>query len=144
MRPETVGEFEVAHLPDSVAPTWHEAMKVFGVGANASAVVMCGRTLEASADARGIEGRSLQTRIEAMREQGLITTEFAGAMDYVRLIRNVGAHSGKEVSRESADGTMRFTLQTLRLLFEVPKELERLTAHPPELDTDDDTTGDEG
>jgi hypothetical protein len=33
---------------------------------------------------------------------------------------------------------MRFTQQTLRLLFEVPSELGRLTGHPPELDTDGD------
>ncbi len=54
-------------------------------------------------------------------------------MDYVRLIRNVGAHAGKEVSPESAAGTLRFTQQTLRPLFQVPGELARLTGHPPEL-----------
>ncbi|MFL5961020.1 MAG: DUF4145 domain-containing protein [Gaiellaceae bacterium] len=110
---------------------------VFGVGAYPSAVVACGRTLEQAATERQVEGRTLQQRIEKMRQGGLVTSEFKDAMDYVRLIRNVGAHAGKEVSRESAEGTMRFTQQTLRLLFEVPAELSRLTGHPPELDTDE-------
>jgi hypothetical protein len=38
------------------------------------------------------------------------------------------------VSEESARGAMRFTQQTLRLLFEVPGELALLTGQPPELE----------
>src|SRR5205823_1200318 len=95
------------------------------------------RTLEAAADARNVTGSTLQKRIQRMQEDGLITAEFKVAMNYARLIRNIGAHAGKEVGHDSAEGTMRFTQQTLRLLFEVPGELGRLTATPPEL------TGDE-
>lgn len=137
MHPDRSGGWSVAQLPDTVETIWDEAVRVFGVGANASAVVACGRTLEQAAEERKIKGRTLQVRIEKMRTDGLITTEFKGAMDYVRLIRNVGAHAGRPVGRESAEGTMRFTQQTLRLLFEVPSELSRLTGHPPELDEDD-------
>jgi len=137
-QPQSVGEWDVGHLPPSIQTVWDEAVKVFSVGAHASAVVSCGRTLEAAADERQIAGRTLQNRIKTMRGDGLITTEFEQAMDYVRLIRNVGAHAGKEVSEESAEGTMRFTLQTLRLLFEVPGELARLTGHPPELGEGED------
>lgn len=134
MRPERTGEWEVGHLPDSVAVIWSEAAKVYAVAAHASAVVACGRTLEQAAEERSVTGETLQQRIERMRADGFITAEFKEAMDYVRLIRNVGAHAGKEVSHESAEGTMRFTQQTLRLLFEVPGELSRLRTHPPELD----------
>jgi Domain of unknown function (DUF4145) len=98
---------------------------------------MCGRALEAAANEREVEGRSLAARINRMRTDGLITTEFSEAMDYVRLIRNTGAHAGQEVSIESAEGTMRFTQQTLRILFEVPGELRKLQGHPPELDAPD-------
>jgi Domain of unknown function (DUF4145) len=134
MHPRAIGEWDVSHLPAGVEVIWNEAVKAYRVGAYPSAVVACGRTLEQAALERNVEGRTLQQRIEKMRTDGLITTEFKDAMDYIRLIRNVGAHAGKEVSRESAEGTMRFTQQTLRLLFEVPTELDRLTAHPPELD----------
>ncbi|MGH9320580.1 MAG: DUF4145 domain-containing protein [Vicinamibacteria bacterium] len=133
MLPGSVGEWDVDHVPGAVSGIWEEAVRVFGVAANASAVVACGRTLEAAADERQIDGNTLQQRIERMRDEGLITAEFRDAMDYVRLIRNVGAHAGDPVSRESAEGTMRFTQQTLRLLFEVPAELAQLTGHPPEL-----------
>jgi Domain of unknown function (DUF4145) len=90
-----------------------------------------------------VKGKTLQTRIHTMLGEGLITTEFKGAMDYVRLIRNVGAHAGQDVSRDSAEGAMRFTQQTLRLLFEVPGELHRLTQVPAEELTEDADT-DEG
>lgn len=139
MEPSSTGEWEVDHLPDSLIPLWDEAITVFRVAAYPSAVVACGRTLEAAANIRGVEGKTLNARINRMRENGLITSEFKGAMDYVRLIRNIGAHAEKEVSRETAEGTMRFTQQMLRLLFEVPKELERLTGHPPELEDEADS-----
>lgn len=139
--PQPTGEWRVGHLPHAVDAIWQEAVKVYGVGANASAVVACGRALEQAAEERNVSGKTLQQRIEKMRTDGLITTEFKDAMDYVRLIRNVGAHAGQEVSRDSAEGTMRFTLQTLRLLFEVPGELGRLTGHPPELNGADETNG---
>lgn len=72
-----------------------------------------------------------------MQKQGLITSEFKQAIEYVRLIRNTGAHAGFDVGRQSAEGTMRFTQQMLRLLFEVPAELARLTERPPELESED-------
>ena len=134
MIPKVVGEWEVEHLPPSVASIWREAQAVYRVNAYRSAVVACGRTLEQAAEERDVSGRTLQQRITKMQEDGLITAEFKNAMDYVRLIRNVGAHAGHDVTPESAQGTMRFTQQTLRLLFEVPAELQRLAGHPPELD----------
>ncbi len=137
MHPETTGDWTVMHVPSAVAQIWDEAVRVYKVGAYASAVVACGRALEAAADERAVKGKTLQQRIETMRSEGLITTEFRDAMDYVRLIRNVGAHAGQEVSPESAEGTMRFTQQMLRLLFEVPGELGHLTGRPPELNGPD-------
>ncbi len=132
--PEAIGDWEVGHLADEIARDWREAVSVYRVGAHASAVVMCGRTLEAAANLLGIDGRTLQQRIQRMIKEGQITAQFGDAMDYVRLIRNTGAHAGAVVSQQSAEGTMRFTQQALRLLFEVPGELSRLLGHPPELD----------
>ncbi len=125
--PAAEGEWAVEFLPDEVEPSWAEAMTVYGSGAHHSAVVMCGRTLEAAANARGIVGATLNVQITAMLEKGLITDEFKGPMDYTRMIRNVGAHAGKSVSPESTEGAMHFTQLTLRLLFEVPAQLARLT-----------------
>jgi hypothetical protein len=134
MYPARLDAWAVRHLPPAVASIWAEAGTVFGIGAFRMAVVACGRTLEQAAIERSVDAKTLQKRIEKMQDDGLITREFRNAMDYVRVIRNVGAHAGQEVTRETADGTLRFTQQTLRLLFEVPGELQRLTGHPPELD----------
>lgn len=131
--PESVGEWQVGHLPDGVKAEWDEAISVFRVGAHPSAVVACGRCLEAGAEELDVGGRTLDERIRNMRNLGLIADQFKEAMTYVRLIRNIGAHTGQKVSPETAEGAMRFTQQALRLLFEVPGELKRLT-RPPELD----------
>lgn len=139
--PVAVGEWDVAHLPPNVNRDWEEAVSVFQVRAYSSAVVMCGRTLEAAAESLDIGGRTLQQRISAMLGSGLITAQFKDVMNYVRLIRNTGAHAGTEVTPESAEGTMRFTLQTLRLLFEVPGELARLRGEPVELHGQTETPG---
>jgi len=141
--PKETGEWDVDHLPPDVETAWEEAVKVFRVGAYASSVVACGRTLEAAADARDMTGGTLGNRVAKMQQEGLITTEFKGAMSYVRLIRNIGAHAGRSVRRESAEGTMRFTQQALRLLFEVPTELGRLTAPPPD-ELEGETEGEAG
>jgi hypothetical protein len=132
--PEAVGDWQVRHLPPTVEPAWSEAIKVFGVAAYASAVVQCGRTLEAAFDARKVSGGSLSDRLARAESTGLITSEFKGAMQYARLIRNTGAHAGAEVSSSSAEGVMRFTHQALRLLFEVPAELAQLKRRVPELE----------
>src|SRR5262245_23096298 len=109
--PESANQWDVGHLPESVSPSWEEAVKVFQVGAYASAVVQCRRTLEAAFDARKVTGGTLSARVRNAQETGLITTEFKGAMDYARLIRNVGAHASEGVAREPAEGAMRFTQQ---------------------------------
>jgi hypothetical protein len=141
--PRAVGDWDVADLPDAVQPSWDEAMTVYKAGAYSSAVVMCGRTLEAAADARGIGKGTLQQRVHQMLERGLITEEFKAAMTYTRMMRNVGAHAGQTVSPDSAAGAMSFTQQTLRLLFEIPAHLRRLTEPKPD-ELDDDETPDDG
>lgn len=134
--PDVIRPWEVAGLEGAVATDWSEAITVFRVGAWQSAVVACGRTLEAAADALNISGNALYQRIETMLADGLITARFKEAMDYVRLIRNTGAHAGQPVSRESAEGTMRFTQQALRILFEVPDQLSKIRSEPPELENE--------
>jgi Domain of unknown function (DUF4145) len=133
VHPEASEQWRVEHLPPSVSPSWDEAVMVFQVGAFASAVVQCGRTLEAAFDARKVTGGNLSARVRNAQATGLITQEFTGAMDFARLIRNIGAHAGQEVQREPAEGAMRFTQQALRLLFEVPSELALLVGPPPDL-----------
>lgn len=135
--PESVGDWHVGHLPEAVEPLWTEAVGVYGGRHFRSAVVQCGAALESAFEARGVSGRSLVDRVRTARKQGWLTEDLERAVQYARLIRNAGAHGGtavRVVSEESARGAMRFTQQTLRLLFEVPGELALLTGQPPELE----------
>ncbi len=68
--PKETGEWDVDHLPADVRTPWEEAVKVYRVVANASAVVACGRTLEAAADARGVTGKTLGGRVTKMQNKG--------------------------------------------------------------------------
>jgi Domain of unknown function (DUF4145) len=145
--PEAVGEWQVGHLPESVEPLWNEAVGVYGGGHFRSAVVQCGAALEGAFEARDITGRSLVDRVRQARADGWLTEDLERAVQYARLIRNAGAHGGRAVrvvSEESARGAMRFTQQTLRLLFEVPGELAALTGQPPELEGTDEDDSDQG
>jgi hypothetical protein len=140
--PETTGQWAVDHLPGPVSAIWNEAIMVFKVRANASAVVQCGRVLEAACAERQVTGGTLARRITALFDQGLITSDFKQVMTQVRLIRNVGAHADLPVSRESATSTMRFTQQTLRVLFEVPGELG-LLSEPRDEELKDEPSSDD-
>jgi hypothetical protein len=138
--PETVGDWSVQHLPSQVDSSWDEAVRAHEAGLNAATVVMCGRTLESAFDARNVTGGSLQERLANAEGNGLITRKFNQAVSYARLMRNVGIHSGDPVSPESAEGVMHFTQQALRLLFDVPGELDKLTTPPPEVAGDADAS----
>jgi hypothetical protein len=124
--PEADTSWEVGYLPDDVETHWKEAISAFRGRNYRSAVVACGRALEAASAKFGLDKGPLFKRIEEMLEDGLITVQFKPAMDYVRVIRNTGAHAGPEVAESEAEGALGFTQQTLRLLFEVPGALAEL------------------
>jgi hypothetical protein len=83
------------------------------------------RTLEAAANEFEIEPSPLVKAVQTMIDQGLVTRQFAGVLDHVRRLGNLGAHaSDVEISVEEAERALSFTTQVLRNLFEIPAQLE--------------------
>lgn len=133
MRVVPSGAIEEIHdLPDDVAEYYRAAVTVLQAGVPDAAAVQLRRTLEAAAAHHGITSGPLVQRIRGLIKKGLITTDFAGVLNHVREVGNVGAHAGsRRVDQLTAERALRFTTQVLRNLFEIPAELARLKAPPP-------------
>lgn len=118
---------DVAHLPDDVASFYSDARRVMDAGVPDAAAVQLRKTLEAAAAAKGVNEKSLYSSVEKLIAEGHITQDFAGLLDHVRKIGNIGAHATSDrLDPTEVARAMRFTTQVLRNLFEVPGELALL------------------
>lgn len=121
--------YRVDHLPEDVATFLSGSIRVLDAGVPDAAAVQLRKTLEAAAAHRDIKERTLVASIEKLIENGLVTRDFGKAVHRIRKIGNIGAHyTDERISREEAEQALRFTVQVLRNLFEVPGELEQIEA----------------
>jgi len=117
----------VAHLPDDVEAYYGDALRVLDAGVPDAAAVQLRRTLEAAAAHLGIKESSLVKSIEEMIAQQLITAQFGEVLHHVRKVGNLGAHATDErIDDTTAQQVLKFTMQVLRNLFEIPAELDQL------------------
>lgn len=122
---------DVSHLPEDVARFYRDARTVLYAGVPDAAAVQLRRTLEAAAAHRGVKDGPLFRRIQTLIDEGHITKDFAGLLDHVRKVGNLGAHATDErIEDAEVERVMRFTTQVLRNLFEVPGELAQLASEP--------------
>lgn len=122
-------QYRVDHLPEDVAGFLADAVRVLDSGVPDAAAVQLRRTLEAAAAHHGIRRRNLVESIQELMSQGKITQDFGEVLNHVRRIGNIGAHyTDSRLSRVEAEQALRFTVQFLRNLFEVPGELRALRA----------------
>lgn len=122
--------YKVNHLPTEVSEYLDSSVRVFNAGVPDAAAVQLRRTLEAAAHAKGAldEKKPLIAAIEKLISEGHVTVEFGQALSHVRKLGNQGAHfTDAKMSTEDVDRALRFTVQFLRNLFEVPAELEAIT-----------------
>lgn len=118
----------VEHLPPDVAEYFDGAIRVLRAGVPAASAVQLRRTLEAAAAHHGFSTGTLVKRIKSMIEAGLVTASFGDVLHHVRTIGNQGAHATDEqLSEDQVQQALKFTIQLLRNVFEVPAELAALT-----------------
>ncbi|GGQ48377.1 DUF4145 domain-containing protein [Streptomyces asoensis] len=123
---------QVKHLPEDVSRYYDDALRVLRVGVPDAAAVQLRRTLEAAAAHYDIKEKVLVKSIEKLIAEGHVTQSFAPVLHHIRAVGNVGAHASDErVDHETAERALRFTTQLLRNLFEVPGELQELSADEP-------------
>jgi hypothetical protein len=119
--------YRVDHLPEDVATFLSMSIRILDAGVPDGAAVQLRKTLEAAAAHRGIKKRTLVASIEKLIEAGMITRDFGKAVHHIRKIGNIGAHyTDDEISRSEAEQALRFTIEVMRNLFEVPGELEQI------------------
>jgi hypothetical protein len=120
-------QYRIEHLPSDVSSYFNDALRVMDADVPDAAAVQLRRTLEAAAAHHGIKEKVLVTSIQQMIDRGLITKDFGPVLHHVRKIGNLGAHATDErLNRTEVERALRFTMQVLRNLFEVPGELEAL------------------
>jgi hypothetical protein len=132
--------YHVDHLPEDVAAYLSGAIRILDAGVPDGSAVQLRKTLEAAAAHRGIRERSLVSSIEKLVEEGMITRDFGKAVHHIRKVGNIGAHyTDERISQPEAEQALRFTVEVLRNLLEVPGELEKIQAAAQSSDEDRDS-----
>jgi hypothetical protein len=128
--------YQVDHLPEHVARFLADAIRVLDAGVPDGAAVQLRRTLEAAAAHQGIREHNLVTSIEKLIEACMITRDFGRALHHIRKIGNIGAHyTDERITNAEAERALKFTVEVLRNLFEVPGELAQIeNGHNPDDD----------
>lgn len=117
--------WDVSDVPETILESYLESVTAYTSGAFGLTAVGCRRTVEAVARDKDISGKYAKTMIQEMVKKGLLTPQFAEAIDHVRLQGNTGAHTGP-ISQDEAERTLRFTQELLRILYEIPAELKKV------------------
>lgn len=129
----------IRHLPERVEQYYSDARRVLDAGVPDAAAVQLRRTLEAAAAHFDVSEGTLFKSIEKLIQQGLVTTQFRGALDHIRAVGNLGAHASDErVDDIQAQHVLSFTTQLLRNLFEVPGDLLQIATSTSESPDDGD------
>lgn len=119
---------EIRHLPYDVKQYFIGARRVLDAGVPDAAAVQLRKTLEAAAAHFNVSERNLMASIEKLINDGLVTKQFGKALHHIRAVGNAGAHATDEqVDDTRALQAMRFTIQLLRNLFEVPGDLSEIS-----------------
>jgi|SRR5215469_12360217 len=122
------------YLPDVVRKAYMAARKVRNVEPNACAVLI-GRTLEAACNQENAQGRVLADKLKFLANSGRIPDTLVEMAQYVKELRNMGAHNAEdEVTEEDVPIMLDFLEAILEYLYVAPAKIEavraRLKKHP--------------
>jgi len=87
---------------------------------------MCRKTLEGVCEEHKVAGRTLQERIQALKDTGVIEGRLYQWADELRLVGNEAAHDvSVEVSAQDANDTVDFTRAVLEYVYTFRDQFER-------------------
>ncbi len=99
-------------VPDPIRRSFAEVQTNVRSGSLLSAALMCRRTVELLAKDQGVRHGDLATKLEALREKGVIDSRLYEWADALRLAGNDAAHEDDpdlEISKEDAEDLRVFT-----------------------------------
>ena len=122
-------------IPEDIASDFREALCCLWIKAYKAAVVMCRRSIQASAIASKAKGDKLIDQIDDLAKQGKITQALREFAHVVRLAGNIGAHPDKDglkdVGEKDANDVVEFTREHLHHVYVMPAKL-KARKEPPQ------------
>lgn len=107
-------------LPEEVARAYDEARACMSVGAFGAAELVCRRILMHVAVDRGASaGESFAAYVDHLADEGYVTPPMRSWVDLIRQHGNQATHDITPVDRRRAEGTVQFTAQLLRSVYEM-------------------------
>ncbi len=113
-------------VPKGIRNAFAEAARCLNVKAYTAAAIMCRKTLEGVCEEHKVAGRTLQERIQALKDTGVIEGRLYQWADELRLVGNEAAHDvSVEVSAQDANDTVDFTRAVLEYVYTFRDQFER-------------------
>lgn len=107
-------------LPDDVKAAYAEARRCLSVQANTAAEGMCRKILmHVAVDKGAMEGNSFASYIDFLEAQGYVTPPMRGWVKLIKDHGNEAQHLIAAPDRKRAEGTLIFTAQLLRTVYEM-------------------------
>ncbi len=111
-------------FPNDVRDDYIEAIRCFEVNAYKACVVMCRRSLQASALEKGANKSRLVDQLEELMDNGIITQSLYEWTTEIRHEGNIGAHPDKDglkyVTKDDAQAILHFVEEYLKHVYEMP------------------------
>lgn len=118
-------------LPDDVKEAYQEARDCLAVNATTAAELICRKILmHVAVDKGAAEGESFASYIDYLEKQGYVTPPMRGWVKLIKDHGNDSTHKLPKPERKRAEGTLVFTAQLLRTVYEM-EHLAGQFASPP-------------
>lgn len=107
-------------LPAATEAAYSEARRCLAVNANTAAEVMCRKILmHVAVDKGAKEGDTFASYIDYLQQQGYVTPPMQGWVTLIKEHGNLANHRLDPPDRKRAEGTLLFTVQLLRSVYEM-------------------------
>ena len=111
---------DVVGLPELISGAYDEARKSFSSKSYTACELMCRKILmTVSVDKGAKEGQGFASYIDHLLDKGYITPPMSGWVNIIRQNGNESNHEIQTPDREHAEGTLSFTTQLLKLVYEM-------------------------
>lgn len=123
------GRLPQSLLPRQVAKPYQDAVRSYEVGLNEPCVIMCRKCLEAVCHLQGVTKGNLKTRLEGLRDAGVIDSKLYTWTDGLRLVANDAAHDiDISLSNQDARDAIDFVEAILSYVFLLAKKFKEFEA----------------
>ncbi len=123
-------------LPDDVLAAYDEASRCFGVSAFTACELVCRKILMHVAVDKGADvGKSFGSYVGFLKDEGYATPPMLPWVDKIREHGNEATHELVEIDQKRAEGTMMFTAELLRLVYEMEAMAKRFAPAAATIDS---------